>query len=368
MQSIPKFRLPPHIATALLSLLMVSTLACNRGVEGSGQSQAAGLPVKVEAVESQMVPESTEYLATLRSRQAAVLQPEVEGQITRIFVRSGDRVQAGAPLLEIDPRKQEASVNSQEASYRAQKAELEYNRKELERRKELFTAGVISRQELDRAESAYDASKAAVDALEAGVQEQQVQLRYHTVKAPASGVIGDIPVRVGDRVKLDTVLTTLDEGGALEAYINIPAEMSTRVRKGLPVEIMGDDDQVLLRASVYFVSPRVDPENQLLLIKAPVPNPTSRFRNEQLVHAHVIWQEQERPVIPVTAVSRLGGQVFAFVVESKDNQAVARQRTLETGGIVGNNYVVLNGLAPGEKVITTGVARLVDGMPVAPES
>lgn len=347
-------------------LLAVALAGCTRQVRGAGDGRAQAMAVKIEVAQLRQAADFTEYIATLRSRRGAVLRPDVEGQVIRILVRSGDRVTPGTPLLEIDPQKQQATVSSQEANRRSRLAALEYNRSELERRKQLHAAGVISRQELEQAQSAFDASKADVDALEATVHEQQVQLRYHVVKAPAEGVIGDIPVRVGDRVKSDTWLTTLDQGGDLEAYISIPAELAPRVRLGMPVEIV-EDSRPAVRVPVSFISPRVDTQNQLLLIKAIVPNAQQHFRNEQLVHARVIWAEAQRPLIPVTAVSRLSGQTFAFIVEGGGAQAVARQRTIHTGDMVGNSYVVLDGIKPGDKIITTGVQLLVDGMPVTPE-
>jgi RND family efflux transporter MFP subunit len=358
----------PFIRLYLSSALMLLAAGCSRSVEGGAGNAPPAMSVKVEAATLERVAESTEYIATLKSRTAAVLKPEVEGQVRRIFVRSGDRVKAGTPLLEIDPSKQEATVTSQEANQRARRAALEYNRQELERRKKLFAAGVISRQELEQAETAYEASKAEVEALEAGVREQQVQLRYFTVKAPADGVIGDIPVRVGDRVNRDTELTTLDEGGELEAYISVPAEKASEVRLGTPVEFLPGEGLPAVRASVSFISPRVEPGTQLLLIKAKLPNASGQFRNDQVVHARVVWRQIERPLIPVTAVARMGGKTFAFVAETSEGKTVARQKPLQLGDTLGNSYVVLEGLAAGDKVITSGVQLLADGMPVTPES
>lgn len=353
---------------ALIGVL--ATSACKGGAEkkqGGPGAGGQGLPVKTELAKEQQVPDYTEYIATLQSRGSAILQPEVEGQIVKIFVHAGAKVSEGQPLIQIDPRKQEATVSSQAASLRTKQATLEYDRTELERRKKLFAAGVISKQDLDTAQTAYDAAKADVEATEAGLQQQSVQLKYYTVRAPSNGTIGDIPVRVGDRVQTTTVLTTIDGSGPLEAYINIPATNANEVKVGTPVDILNDDGSVAERTKVSFVSPRVDPQSMLLLIKAPVPNNKRQFRNDELVHVHVIWNEQKHIVIPVTAVARLGGLKFAYVVESNGKMTVAKQRTIETGDIVGNNYVVLKGLQPGDKVITTGVQTLVDGMPVQTE-
>ncbi|HXE91055.1 MAG TPA: efflux RND transporter periplasmic adaptor subunit [Terriglobales bacterium] len=351
----------------VLLALAGATVGCSRKAEGGGETGPQAVAVKVETATRERVPDFTEYIATLKSRRSAVIQPEVEGQITRIFVHSGSRVAAGAPLLEIDPRKQEATLTAQEANQRARRAALEYNRQELERRKQLFAAGVISQQELDQAQTAYDASKAEVDALEASVSEQKVQLRYYTVTAPAAGMIGDIPVRVGDRVNTDTVLTTLDEGGDLEAYISIPAEKASAVKPGTPVEIVMPGEQASVRTMTTFVSPRVEDVTQLLLIKAAVPNPQGRFRNDEVVRARVVWSEGERVLLPITAVQRVTGQTFAFVAESDGKQTVARQRAVRLGEIFGNRYVVLEGIQPGEKVIVTGVQMLADGVAVTAE-
>jgi RND family efflux transporter MFP subunit len=315
-----------------------------------------------------MVPQSTDYLATLKSRNSAAIQPQVEGDITRIFVRSGERVEAGAQLLEIDPRKQEATVNNQEAAYKSKLATMEQDRIDLERKQKLYAAGVIAKADLDASQSAYEAAKADAAALEASIREQQVQLHYYTVKAPTNGIIGDIPVKVGDHVTSQTLLTTLDHGGELEAYVYVPSEKATQVHVGMPVDLLDDAGNPLVRTKIFFVSPRVDTDSQTLLVKTQVPNSEMRFRNAQQVHARVIWSERKMPVIPVTAVSRLSGKLFAFVAEGEGQKAVARQRVIEVGDLVGNDYSVLDGIKPGDKIIVSNVQMLADGMPVIPQS
>lgn len=363
MKSI-RFIRPDYCALILLLMLCA---ACNQKQGGPGGPGGQGFPVKTQIAQEQTVPEFTEYIATLRSRGSAVLQPEVEGQIVKIFVHSGQHVKPGESLLLIDPRWQEASVVSNAATVQLKKATLEYDRTELERSKKLFAEGVISKQVLDQAQTAYDAARADVESTAAATQQQNVQLKYYTVSAPSDGTIGDIPVRAGDRVTNSTVLTTIDVSGPLEAYISIPAENADKVKLGTPVEILDDNDKVFVTTRVTFISPRIDTLNQLLLIKAEVPNPKGTFRNEEVVHVNVIWKEAKQIVIPVTAVARLGGLTFAYVAESANQMTVARQHTVKLGDISGNDYVVLDGLKPGDKVITTGVQTLVDGMPVKPE-
>jgi hypothetical protein len=81
-----------------------------------------------------------------------------------------------------------------------------------------------------------------------------------------------------------------------------------------------------------------------------------------------VWSEEKHPMIPVTAVSRLSGKIFAFVAESQGLQAVARQKAIQVGDLVGNDYVVLDGIKPGDRIIVSNVQLLADGMPVAPSN
>jgi RND family efflux transporter MFP subunit len=360
----------PRLIFSTVALLAIAFLATGCGNKASADKPAGmpAFPVKVITVQAQMVPQSTDYLATLKSRNSAVLQPQVEGDVTRIFVHSGDHVAAGAPLLEIDPRKQQATVNNQEAAHKSKLATMEQNRIDLERKKKLFAAGVIAKADLDQSQSLYESSKADAEALDAGIREQKVQLRYYTVKAPTAGVVGDIPVRVGDHVTNATQLTTLDIRGQLEAYLNVPAEKSRDIRVGMPVDLLDEAGLPVTRTRVSFVSPRVDPDSQTLLVKALVANAGMKLRNAQQVHARVVWSERKLPMIPVTAVSRLSGKLFAFVAEGTGQQTVAKQRLIQVGDLVGNDYVVLDGIQPGDKVIVSGVQMLADGMAVIPGS
>ncbi|MGZ4787355.1 MAG: efflux RND transporter periplasmic adaptor subunit [Terriglobales bacterium] len=366
------FQLVQRTGIFLLLLLLLVIAGCDTKADPKASAAAnAGppaMPVKVRRADPQAVGQYTEYIATLKSRNSAVLKPEVEGQITRIMVKSGDQVQVGDPLLEIDPRKQEATVNSQEATHRSKIAALQWNQTELERRKKLYAAGVISKADLDQQQTAYDAAKADVDSLAASVREQRVQLRYYIVKAPAAGVIGDIPVRVGDRVTVATELTTLDKTGELEAYISVPSEKAGSVKRGTPVNIIDDSGNAISKAQITFVSPRVDPATQLLLVKALISNGDHRFRNDQLVHVRVVYSNEKRILVPVTAVIRLSGQPFVYVAETANGKTVAKQRPVKLGEIVGNDYTVLDGVKPGEELIITGTQMIGDGAPVTPQS
>jgi RND family efflux transporter MFP subunit len=230
--------------------------------------------------------------------------------------------------------------------------------------KDLFAQGVVSKADLDQAQTAHDAAQADLASLDAQVKEQEVQLRYFGVVAPTAGVVGDVPVHVGDRVTTSTLLTTVDQKTGLETYINVPVERAPQVRLGTPVEILDGSGTVVASSRVTFISPQVDNTTQSVLIKAGIESPRVDMRSSQFVRARVIWTSAPGLLIPVTAVSRVSGQFFAFVAEPKDKGFVARQRPVRLGSILGNDYVVLDGIKPGDRLIVSGAQNLADGMPV----
>jgi len=350
-------------AVLVLSGLM---LACS-GNDAKGQQPQGPppIPVKVQVAKAVPVKDTTEYVATLKSRDTAAIMPQVEGYITDIYVRSGDHVTAGAPLMQIDPRKQQATVKSQEDAHAAQVANVQWAQAQYDRISRLYQAGVSSKQEFDQAKTALEAAQAQLRALEAQVHEQQVQLHYYKVVAPRNGIVGDIPVRVGDRVVTSTMLTTIDKPGTLEAYIYVPVEKAGQLRMNTPVQIVDGAGNVLADSRISFISPQVDNTTQAVLAKATIGNNQDKLRNSQFIRARVIWGTQERPTVPVISVSRIGGQYFIFVAEEQNGKVVAHQKPLKIGEIVDNDYVVLDGVKPGDKVIVSGTQFLVDGAPVA---
>ncbi|HEY8716381.1 MAG TPA: efflux RND transporter periplasmic adaptor subunit [Candidatus Acidoferrum sp.] len=337
---------------------------CGKTANNPAAAGPHAMPVQVHVVQSQQISDSSEYLAILKSRHSATINPQVEGQITKIFVKSGDHVKAGTPILQIDPLKQQATVSSQEASRAAQAANLRYAETQLERERKLYEAGVVSKQEFDNAQTAHDAAVAQLKSLSEQVSQQQVELHYYRVAAPMDGIVGDIPVRVGDRVAVTTLLTTVDEPGSLEAYIYVPAERGKDVRVGLPVHLVDEQGKAISDARITFVSPQVDPDTQTVLAKASIENLKGALRVSQQMRAQVVWSKHEGPVIPVLSVTRINGRFFAFVAVKEGSGTVARQKGLKVGDTVGNDYVVLDGLKPGDHLIVSGTQFLQDGMPV----
>ncbi|NUN63894.1 efflux RND transporter periplasmic adaptor subunit [Pseudanabaena biceps] len=392
---------------AVISILLVS---CSSNAPQSGGSRAALVPIA--PVESGTVTDSSDYVANLQSRQSVTLQPRVDGYVQEIYVKAGDRVEAGAPILRVDPTKQQAVVQRSVAAVATSQADFEsaratltqlrarkesilsnvdFSQKEYDRFNRLTEQGATAKQKLDevanslrnaRAElgqidaqiSAQQASiNSAATRIEenrAGAVQEEVQLDFYTVTAPFAGIVGDIPIKVGDNVSSTTQLTTVTQNQVLEVQVSIPVENATRLKMGMPVELLDAQDKPLSKGNIAFISPNINSATQSVLVKAAFNNGNNQLRANQFVRTRIIWSARPGILVPTTAISRLGGQDFVFVAEEKStdgkSQLVANQKPVKLGKINGNQQEILEGLTAKDKIVVAGILQLQNGAAIAP--
>ena len=371
------------LAVGALGPAIVTLWTATAGCGGGGEAApgAGGFPamgVKVVTLAEKPIAQSSEYIATLRSMRSTTIMPLADGLVTRIFVVSGARVKPGQPILQLESDREQAALRSLEARRAALVAEVAFSRQQAERATALVSQGAVSRQEAEEAQTRLETGEAQIKALDAQIREQRVQVGYFQVTAPVAGVIGDVAVRVGERVTTSTEITTIDQssgptgsagrGSDLEAHIPVPLERATDLRLGLPVLFLDGAGTVVATNAITFVAPRVDEATQTVLVKSRLKEVPPAMRVQQYVRVRIVWQTSPGLSVPVVAVTRLSGQHFAFVAEPKDDGFVARQRPIKVGDIVGDDYVVLGGIKPGERLIVSGIQKLGDGVPVKPEA
>ncbi len=404
-----------------LSVLCLSLLlaACRAGGPPEEMGAVGGpppTPVKIGAVEEQMIEDASEFIASLGSQQVASIRPQVSGQVTQVFAQLGSQVAAGSPMFQIDSSQQQAVVASQSAAIAAAQAtvessraslsqlqadrlrleaEVDFAREQHERNTSLLAEGVITQLQVDQssrdlrqAEAALAAQQEQIRAQEAAIlraeqevqraqadaAQQQVQLRFFQVNAPFSGIVGDVLVRKGDYVTPQTILTTLSQSQTLEINLNIPLERAPQLRVGTPVQILDSRNQVIGTSQISFISPEAEAGTQSVLAKALLDNLSGQLRSAQFVRARIIWEERPGLLVPVTAVARVAGQNFVYTVQSTDPPAegmppgaVAVQRPVQLGSIQGNSYEVLEGLEANEPIVLTGLQKIRDGAPIVDE-
>ncbi|MBK1989326.1 efflux RND transporter periplasmic adaptor subunit [Sphaerospermopsis aphanizomenoides BCCUSP55] len=374
-----------------------------------------GVKVKLSTAKTGTVEDTTEYIASLESRRSVNLQPRIQGQVTQIFVRSGDPVSDGAAIMQIDARQQQAAVNSLSAAAQVAKAQLEnvratlqsleaekigkvadvnLNQQEYNRYSQLAVQGAVSIQtkdlyanrlatakaELNAINSRIQAQKATISQAEksleqadANIRQQQIELQYYKITAPFSGTIGDIPVKVGDVVNISTPLATITQNRPLEVKIPVPLERGLQLRQGLPVELMNAQGQTLGTTKIFFISPNINNNSQSILVKALYDNSEGQLRADQLIRARVIWDQRSGVLVPTTAVSRIAGENFVFLAQTEkstqgNSQLIAKQKRVKLGDLKGNDYQIIEGLKADEKIIVSGVQNLRDGLPIIPEN
>ncbi|MDY6805046.1 MAG: efflux RND transporter periplasmic adaptor subunit [Cyanobacteriota bacterium] len=203
-------------------------------------------------------------------------------------------------------------------------------------------------------------AEAEVAAAQAEVESDRAELNNAEVLAPFSGVIGDVPLKVGDFASKGDTITTLTENQELELRLPIPLEKQAELELGLPVEIADADGKSLGSGRITFISPTVS-DAQTVLAKTTIDNRQRSLQNGQFVRALVVWDERRSVVVPMTAVNFLGDERFVFVTSGDPEEQVAKQVPVKLGLIKGDRAEVIQGLQGGEKLIVSGIQRLRDG-------
>lgn len=360
-----------HNCILLVIFLLFATISCGGGNAAGGAAGAGGgggmpaMAVEIATLEAKPVEQTTEFVGTVKSRRSTDIQPQVEGFITRITAKPGQRVAAGALLMEIDSRVPQGQLAGLESIRSQRELDVTYARQEADRASRLLAVGAASQMEADRTANDLKAAEAQLRTIQEQIRTARTDLAYYRVTAPTSGIVGDIPVREGDRVTKATKLTSIDANAGLEVYLNVPVQQATKLKVGLPVRIVDDTGATIAEEKVAFVSPSVDERTQTVLVKTPVSVPGT-LRTDQYVRSYVIWSTEPGLTVPVTSVTRVNGQWFAFVAEPGEGGKglVAHQRSVDLGPVIGNSYTVVSGLKAGEQLIVGGIQKIRDGASV----
>jgi RND family efflux transporter MFP subunit len=352
-----------RVVTLALCVAGAGLAACRQA--GGPPPQMPPMLVEMVTLAAKPVEQTSEYVATVKSLNSSTIQPQAEGFLTRILVKSGDRVKPGTPLFEIDATTQQAAVATLESVRAARAADATFARQQTERLKKLLDAGAVSQQEYDQAVAQQAAADAQLRAVEEQIRQQRAELAFLRVTAQTSGVVGDIPARLGDRVTRQTVLTTVADSTGLELHVNVPVQEAPKLKAGLAVRILNDTGDTVDTEKVNFIAPSVNDDTQTVLVKAPISGSKQIFRTDQLVRVRVLWSVAPAITAPLTSLNRINGVYFAFVAEAGPNGGfVARQRQVTVGPVVGNDYIILNGLAAGDRLIVSGIQKIADQAPV----
>lgn len=317
--------------------------------------------VKTEIIKEEDIELFEIYQGYLISRNSIVLHPQVSGQVSQIKVKAGDKVDKGDLLILIAPDKQEAVLNSYKVKQASLQSSYETAKIQYQRYKDLYEKRTVSKQDYENYENEYKKAKAALDENIANIKEQTVQLGYHSIKAPFSGIIGDIPVKIGEYVTGETVLLSVTQNNPLELNIGVSAGKTFELKKGLEVQVFDNNGKVITGSVLSFISPKIDSSTQTILTKSILQNEKEILRADQSIKSKIIFGKNKAILIPVTSVAKVAGQDFVYLAKENNGELIAKQVHITTGDIQNGKYIVKSGLKSGDNVVIKGVQKLYDG-------
>ena len=281
--------------------------------------------------------------------------------------------------------------------------ELQSSTAQLNSRQETVNAAsqslLAADKQVDQARANIDSQNAAIKRAEAELGSVRQSLDYNTIAAPIDGIVGSFDdKKVGDYVSAGEELTTITNNQNLELNVNIPVEYRDRLKTGLTVETINEDDSTGIAGEISYVAPLVQQDTQSILTKVVFPNQGS-LKDREYLRVRVIWNEKPGVLVPTTAVSTLGGQNFVYVAKEKQSEAeaegnssngdransegnadsqaqqspqvpagslIAQQQPIKLGSIQNQAYQVVSGLKAGDRIAVSNILSLRDGTQIEP--
>lgn len=371
---LPKF-FPP------LWVVAIALIGCERQ---KAPPQALAAPqVVVATVERRDVPIIREWIGSLDGSANVEVRARVQGYVQEIAFHEGTIVKTGDLLLRLDPRPLEAALAQAKAEHAKALAAQKKADLDEQRQAQLFSRKVNSQQDYDNAVQANLAAKAEVQADAAAVKQAELNLSYATITSPIEGIVGRTDFTIGDLVGAGgagtpvTTISTVDpiklvfsvsEKDYLEASERISAMLATPLeQRPANTELIRADGKVNPQKGRFLAADRaVDVKTGTIRISAIFPNPGNLLRPGQ--YARVRLQVAERVgavLIPQRAVQELQGKNFVWVVDDANKVS---QRSITVGPRLGSDWLIEEGLNPGERIVVEGLQKVRQGAPVQPSA
>lgn len=362
-------------AAAMISALAVMAGCSKSTTEAPHQQQVAEVGVFKVAPEALQI--TTELPGRTAAYQVAEVRPQVSGLIQkRLFVEGAD-VKAGVPLYQIDAATYQAAYNSAKAALAKAKANLVAAAPKVARYKDLVAIEGVSRQDYDDAVAAHEQAKADVEAAVAALDQAKINLDYTHVDAPISGRISRSAVTPGALVTANqtTALTTVQQLDPIYVDVTQTSEDMLRLKReiesgGLKKNggqakvslLLSDGTKYALEGKLQFSDVTVDPGTGNVTLRALFPNPKHDLLPGMFVRAVIESGVNEHAIaVPQQGVTRNPkGEATALVL---NKEGKVEQRTLVTGGTLGNKWLVKSGLNDGDLLIVEGVQKVKPGAP-----
>jgi membrane fusion protein, multidrug efflux system len=373
----PLRRTPLILGLLALSLLLLT--ACEKKEE----KPKAGPPeVLVAEVMQQNVPIVKEWVAQLNGPINADITPKVQGYLLKQDYQNGYFVKKGQLLFELDPRQYEAAVEHAKAQVAVAQANLERVTADVQRDTPLAAQNAIPQKQLDTDLANQAAYTAEVQAEKAALQNAELNLAWTKVYSPIDGIAGVSNSQIGDLVGTTTKMATVSQVNPIWAYFNpsesvflsfapqvtgiITGKVSSATLKSMPVEfIQANDEPYPAKGVIIYVNRQVGTQTGTIQMAAEFPNPEAVLRPGGFGRARIaVGENKNALLVPQPAVIEIQGQ-YQLIVLNAENKATFRP--VKMGERVGPNWIVIEGLKPGEKVVVEGIQKVQQFAAAVPE-
>ena len=363
--------------TLMLAAMAATLVACSGGKSG-GKPNFADNEYAVRTVATQSTELQTAYPATIKGIQDVQIRPKVSGFITQVCVQEGQTVSAGQLLFVIDNETYQAQVRRATASVNTAKARLNTSKLTYENSKKLFENKVIGQYELETTANNYATDQAALAQAEADLASAKESLSYCYVKSPAAGVVGSLPFKVGALVNSSSAepLTTVSDISTMEVYFSVTEKDMLQMAKGEggmsaaianypAVKLQLADGSIYSEpGKVVKASGVIDATTGSVSLIAHFPNPRHELRSGGAGQIVIPNTSSNAVIIPQVATSEVQNKKFVYLV-GKDNKV--KYTEIKVNPVDdGINYIVTEGLKPGDRYVSKGITSLTDGMEIKP--
>src|SRR5271157_2540904 len=373
-QSISQFhRRAIYVGASLLTLLLLS--ACEKKEE---KPQAGPPEVLVADVKQQDVPIFNEWVAQLTGPVNADITPKVEGYLLKQNYQNGYFVKKGQPLFELDPRQYQAGVDHANATLARTQAEVERYQNDVTRDTPLAAQNAIPQKQLDNDVASLNAAKAQILADKAALQNAELNLAWTKIYSPIDGIAGDAKSQIGDLVGTSTKMATISQVNPIwtnfniseKDYLGIAPQISQFLRSGKPghtpvLYIQANNEDYPRTGRVIQVNRQVTAGTGTIQVTAEFPNPDAILRPGGFGRVRIqTGDNQNALLVPQPAVIEVQS-LYQVIVVSPDNKATFRP--VKVGDRVGTNWIITEGLKPGEKVVVEGILKIQQAAAAAPQ-
>jgi len=348
------------VAAAILLALMVVAAVVKVATSndksaqgpGAGGGRRGGQQVSEAVVSQRPFSDQIRVLGVARGQRSVNVTSSTTELITRVLFTDGQLVSAGAPLVELQAREEDAAII--EARANVNQAQREYDRY-----KALADRGVAPQVMLEQAETGLETARASL-------QAAQARRGDRVIRAPFAGRMGLTTVTPGTLINPGAVIATLDDTSTIRVDFPLPERYLNLLQPGAAITATADAyGDAPFQGRIALIDTRVNEATRAATARAEFPNPGGRIRPGMLLRVVVQQGQRQTAAAPEAAVQYEGSGAFVYRIAPGQNGSTAQRVEVETGAVENGFVEILSGVEPGERIVGSGLNRIQPGAPVS---